>query len=65
MMCNIHRLRHKALESLCLNFAGKFLRMKSLLAILFLAAVLLGAWWLFFKTDDSHDNAPKAGINSP
>ena len=25
--------------------------MKSLLAIIFLAAVLLGAWWLFFKTE--------------
>lgn len=33
--------------------------MKSLLAILFLAAVLFGAWWLFFKTDGPHDNAPK------
>ncbi|MDQ6762214.1 MAG: DUF3347 domain-containing protein [Bacteroidota bacterium] len=33
--------------------------MKSLLAILFLAAVLFGAWWLFFKTDDAHESAPK------
>ncbi len=33
--------------------------MKSLLAILFLAAVLFGAWWLFFKTNDSNDDGPK------
>ncbi len=32
--------------------------MKSLLAIVFLAAILLGAWWLFFRTD-SHKSEPK------
>ncbi len=33
--------------------------MKSLLAIIFLAAVLLGVWWLFFKTDGGHKSSPK------
>ncbi|MEO6638829.1 MAG: DUF3347 domain-containing protein [Ginsengibacter sp.] len=33
--------------------------MKSLLAILFLAAVLFGAWWLFFKTDGASESEPK------
>ncbi len=33
--------------------------MKSLLAIIFLAAVLFGAWWLFFKTDSSPHSMPK------
>ena len=32
--------------------------MKSLLAIIFLAAVLFGAWWLFFKKD-THETEPK------
>jgi hypothetical protein len=32
--------------------------MKSLLAIIFLAAVLFGAWWFFFKTD-THQIEPK------
>jgi hypothetical protein len=32
--------------------------MKSLLAIIFLAAVLFGAWWLFFKKD-THKAEPK------
>ncbi len=33
--------------------------MKSLLAILFLAAVLFGAWWFFFKKDDSGSSEAK------
>src|SRR6476646_3436105 len=32
--------------------------MKSLLAIIFLAAVLFAAWWLFFKKD-THKTEPK------
>jgi hypothetical protein len=33
--------------------------MKSLLAILFLAAVLFGAWWFFLKKNDSGPSEPK------
>ncbi len=33
--------------------------MKSLLAILFLAAVLFGAWWFFLKKNDSGPSGPK------
>ena len=33
--------------------------MKSFLAIIFLAAVLLATWWLFFKTDKTGPTEPK------
>lgn len=43
--------------------------MKSLLAIIFLAAILLGAWWLFFKTEktepDPKQESIKLGKHSP
>jgi Protein of unknown function (DUF3347) len=32
--------------------------MRKLLAILFIAALVFGAWWIFFK-DKSHNNGPK------
>ena len=35
-----------------------FISMKSLLAIIFLAAVLFGAWW-FFSKKDTHETEPK------
>ncbi len=36
--------------------------MKSLLAIIFLAAVLLGAWWLFFKTEKTESEPKQESI---
>ena len=36
--------------------------MKSLLAIIFLAAVLIGAWWLFFKTEKTASEPKQESI---
>ncbi|MEP6583334.1 MAG: DUF3347 domain-containing protein [Ginsengibacter sp.] len=36
--------------------------MKSFLAIIFLAAVLLGAWWLFFKTEKTTSDPKQESI---
>ncbi len=36
--------------------------MKSLLAIIFLAVVLLGAWWLFFKTEKTESEPKQESI---
>ncbi|MDQ6889929.1 MAG: DUF3347 domain-containing protein [Bacteroidota bacterium] len=36
--------------------------MKSLLAVIFLAAILLGAWWLFFKTDSTGSQPKQESI---
>ena len=48
------------LAPLCINFAKNRV-MKSLLAIIFLAVILFGAWWLFFRAD-SADTEPQSNV---
>lgn len=46
----------------CTNFAKKLKRMKRVLAIVFLAVILFGAWWLFIKTDETASEPKQESI---